>query len=247
MDNEKKVGQVEAVASEKRVLLKNGLIVDGTGSKGFAGDLLIRGSRIEKVSRGSIDFDGKTLDCTGKVISPGFIDIHSHMDQVLPFQGCENLRTPFIVQGCTTFVAGNCGASGGSLRKGNPYMNQLAYDQLTMDVTWPDMAGYFNHLEEIGLSHNLVNLAGNGTTRTCLRGPGSNPLDQEEMKELLRRLEEDMDQGAAGVSFGLQYSPDILHPGRDHGRSPIGEKQGQDHYCAWPRLLNLVRGLSPGP
>jgi len=91
--------------AEPGVLLKNGLIVDGTGRKGFAGDLLIKGPRIEQVSEKPIELDCTTIDCTGKVIAPGFIDAHSHMDGTLAYQGHEDLKAPFTVQGCTTFVA----------------------------------------------------------------------------------------------------------------------------------------------
>ena len=61
------------------MLLKNGLIVDGTGRKGYTGDLLIKGTKIEEISQSPIDIDCEAIDCSNLVISPGFIDIHSHM------------------------------------------------------------------------------------------------------------------------------------------------------------------------
>ncbi len=112
--------------SELGVLLKTGLIVDGTGRKGFSGDLLIRGPRIEEVSEKPIEWDGTTIECKGMVIAPGFIDAHSHMDGTLAYQGHQDLKAPFIVQGCTTFVAGNCGSSAGSLRRNNLYVAQVS-------------------------------------------------------------------------------------------------------------------------
>ena len=95
--------------STPHTLLKNGLIVDGTGSKAFKGSLLIKSHKIEKVIKEDVRFDGNTIDCTGKVIAPGIIDMHSHMDWVLPASDRHDLTTPFTRQGVTTFIGGNCG------------------------------------------------------------------------------------------------------------------------------------------
>jgi N-acyl-D-amino-acid deacylase len=213
MEEKIKGSRVEVVDSEKQVLLKNGLIVDGTGGKGFLGDLLIQGSEIKEVSSFPIAFAGETLDCTGKVIAPGFIDAHSHMDRTLAYEGHEDLKIPFTAQGCTTLVAGNCGSSVGSLRRDNPYLSQITlFEKFPQPVTWDSMGGYFSHLEKIGLSHNLVMLAGHGNEWITLRGRNPNLFSPEEKKAIFHRLEEALDQGAAGVSFGLQYEPDIFCP-----------------------------------
>lgn len=198
---------------ENCILLKNGLIVDGTGAEGFYGDLLIRGQKIDAISRGPIGIDCETIDCTGLVVSPGFIDAHSHMDWILCIEGVERLKTPYTAQGCTTFVTGNCGYSPGAFRKSSPYkeMIKLGADR-GFDLYWDSMADYFSHLKKVGLSHNVVHLAGHGTTQASMRGLNPNPLDGQELKELLTLLEDAMDQGAAGVSFGLGYEPGIFFP-----------------------------------
>lgn len=197
--------------SRSRALLKNGLIVDGTGNKAFNGDVLINGDKIEYVSAQGIDFPGETIDCTDKVLAPGFIDMHSHMDWVLPVKGYPELKLPFTAQGVTSFVAGNCGFGVAGFRKDSQYKSILENRAMGLyHLKWNTMEEYFDHLQRHGISHNLINLAGYGTTRTSIRGFKPTPLDREERKELLYLLEEAMDQGAYGVSFGLQYEPGVF-------------------------------------
>ncbi|RJQ74165.1 MAG: hypothetical protein C4519_17105 [Desulfobacteraceae bacterium] len=192
-------------------LLKNGLIVDGTGKKGYAGNLLIKGAKIEQISSQPIAIECATVDCTGLVIAPGFIDMHSHMDWVLPMEGRAELKTPFTAQGGTTVVGGNCGYSPAGFRARSAYKDLIGLGSgRGFDIAWDSMTEYFEHLGKSGLSHNVVQLAGHGTTQISIRGLNPTPLNDEEMKELLFLLEEAMDQGAAGVSFGLGYEPGIF-------------------------------------
>ena len=194
-----------------RILLKNGFIVDGTGKKGTRGDLLIQGTKIEKISETPLEADFEIVDCTDKVVAPGFIDMHSHMDWILPIPGRSDLKSPFTAQGCTTFVAGNCGYSPAGFIEGSQFKDLISLGgNLPYDIKWNTFNGYFKHLEEIGLSHNLVNLVGHGTTRASIRGFDASPLNPEEMQRLLELLEESLDQVAAGVSFGLGYEPGIF-------------------------------------
>jgi len=86
--------QVSVVPSVPKKLLKNGLIVDGTGRKGFIGNLLMVGEKIEKIQPEDIPFTGEVIDCTDKVIAPGIIDVHSHMDWYLPIRGACGAEDP---------------------------------------------------------------------------------------------------------------------------------------------------------
>ncbi|MBI9085269.1 MAG: amidohydrolase family protein [Desulfobacterales bacterium] len=198
-------------SSQGRVLLKDGLVVDGTGKPAFYGDVLIQKDRIEAVTPGRIQFDGPAVDCTGKVVAPGFIDAHSHMDWVLPMTDRTELSAPFTEQGVTTVVAGNCGFGVAGFKKDSPHRDMLTTRVHGMyDLYWNTMAEYFDHLRRIGISHNLVNLSGHGTTRTSIRGFDPTPMTGAEMKALTYLLEETLEQGAAGVSFGLQYEPGVF-------------------------------------
>ena len=198
-------------SGRKYILLENGLIVDGSGKAGYTGSVLIKGNRIEQISEGPIDIDCETMDCSGLVISPGFIDAHSHMDWVLAMEGYENLKNPYIAQGCTTFVTGNCGYSPGGFQTGSEHLGmiKLGADR-AFDISWTAMDDFFKRLETQGLSHNIVHLAGHGTTQVSMRGLDTSPLDTGEMDVLLGLLGEAMDQGASGVSFGLGYEPGMF-------------------------------------
>ncbi len=196
---------------DKRVLLKNGFIVDGTGEKGRTGDLIIRGTKIEKISQVPLEADCELVDCTDHVISPGFIDMHSHMDWIVPIPGRNDLKSPFTAQGITTFIVGNCGYSPLGLKEDSQFKDQIQLvGKLPFDMNWNTVSDYFKKIEKTGLNHNVVTLVGHGTSRTSLRGFDPSPLSSQEMKQLLALLEEAMDQGAAGVSFGLGYEPGIF-------------------------------------
>jgi N-acyl-D-amino-acid deacylase len=198
-------------ASSSRVLLKNGLIVDGTGKSGYVGSLVMEEGKITEIARNDIEADGDAIDCTDRVIAPGFIDAHSHMDWYLPIEGYPRLKTPFIAQGITTFVAGNCGYGVAGFRPESPFMDIVeSRTRGLFSIQWDTMGDYFDFLTRQGTSHNLVNLAGHGTTRTSIRGYDPSPLRDEELTELLTLFEAAMDQGAYGVSFGLQYEPGVF-------------------------------------
>ncbi len=203
---------ITASGSGPRTLLTNGLVVDGTGKAGYIGSVLISGDTIQDVAPGTLSAGGAAvIDCTGKVIAPGFIDAHSHMDWYLPVAGHEELKTPFTAQGITTFVAGNCGYGVAGFQKGSTHMdlvNERTKGLFT--VEWDTMEDYFARVRQVGMTHNLVNLTGHGMTRASMRGFDPSPLSDAEMKEMLGLLSDAMDQGARGVSFGLQYEPGLF-------------------------------------
>jgi N-acyl-D-amino-acid deacylase len=192
-------------------LLKNGLIVDGTGAPGFTGNVLLAGDRIEAVTTEQIDAPGEVVDCTDRVIAPGFIDMHSHMDWILPVEGRPEMRTPYINQGITTFIAGNCGYGVAGFMKDSPHMDLITDRTRGLyELNWLTMDEYFDRIEAVGMSHNLLNLAGHGTTRASIRGFDASPLSKDEMDLMLGLLGEAMDMGAGGVSLGLQYEPGVF-------------------------------------
>ena len=206
---------VKTPAVKGYVLLKNGTIVDGTGAPGYTGDVLLKGGKIEKVSDKPITAKGTVINCAGKVIAPGFIDVHSHMDWFLSIKGHDELKSPFLLQGITSMVTGNCGFSAGSSDKKSAYLSQVQdnlFQSGYFDTKWESFEGYRKYCEKTGLAFNMASIAGHGSTRAALRGFDSSFLKPAELKKLLARLEEQMEQGAKGVSLGLQYEPGIYSP-----------------------------------
>jgi N-acyl-D-amino-acid deacylase len=196
-------------------LFKKGLIVDGTGKPGFTGDVLVDGERIVEVSPRPIDAPGaETVDCSDKAVAPGFVDMHSHNDWFLSVPKNEaTYIDPFLRQGITTFVAGNCGFGIAGFKKGTKYRDLLENNLFKSGlegIRWDSYAEYFSLLERQGLPVNLACLAGSGTIRTSMKGYSAEPFTAAENVEFEDLVNAAMDEGARGLSFGMGYAPDIF-------------------------------------
>ncbi|MDJ0884389.1 MAG: amidohydrolase family protein [Desulfobacterales bacterium] len=200
----------------KAVLLQNGLIVDGTGRSSYGGDVLLRDGRIEALgTRLQRPEAAETIDCRGCVIAPGFIDVHSHNDWFMAAPAHGAATRPFLHQGITTFVTGNCGFSAAGFDPTRPHLGRirnLVHKATGLKLNWYTVDDYFNVLTHNGLTHNLMLLAGHGTVRTAIRDFKPGALDRDEQSLMQRDLEAALEQGAAGVSLGLQYEPGIFAP-----------------------------------
>ncbi len=165
------------------ILIKNGKIVDGSGKPGFEGDIRIIGDSIVEIG----DLNGKTaakiIDARGMVVSPGFIDMHTHCDRGLGDPG-TNANLNYLTQGVTTVVTGNCGS--GTFRVAE-----------TKSI-W----------EKQGIGTNAVLLVGFGTVRRAVKDTETHAATEEELEEMKTILRQAMKEGAWGMSSGLQYIPD---------------------------------------
>ena len=94
--------------STSGILLRGGTVIDGTGADRFVADVRIDGDRITAIGRGLVASDAEVLDVTGLMVAPGFIDVHTHDDQIVL---ADPRMLPKITQGVTTVVVGNCGIS----------------------------------------------------------------------------------------------------------------------------------------
>lgn len=194
-----------------KTLLRGGLIVDGTGAPPRPGSVLLEGPRI--AAMGDLPDDaGAIVDCAGKVIAPGFIDAHSHMDFFSASSDPHHFD-PFTAQGVTTFVAGNCGFSPFGFAPGTKHralLENSLFKAGRETLDWNSFAEYREVLGELGLTHNFLHLVGHGAARASLSGFEARPLSQAEYTQMLELLDRALGEGAAGVSLGLQYKPGVF-------------------------------------
>lgn len=167
---------------EADVLLRNGTIVDGTGSAGFLGDVAVKGNRIVGVGNVAVSGVPLVLDCHGLVIAPGFIDLHTHSDETI-LQPATRANVNYVLQGCTTIVTGNCGAG--------PV----------------DAAAYYQEIESQGAGSNVLHLIPQGSLRDQVMGSANRPPSDDELAEMKRLAQKAMDDGCWGMSTGLIYVP----------------------------------------
>lgn len=162
------------------LVIKNGLIIDGTGKKAFEADLAIRGEHIAKIGRLSNAKAQQEIDARGLIVAPGFIDVHTHGDRgLLSVPSAEN----YVRQGVTTIIGGNCG--------GHPFpLNE-----------------FFEKLERIGIAINFGCLVGHNTIREKVMGMKMEEPSAKELAEMKNLIEQEMKAGGLGFSTGLAYLP----------------------------------------
>ena len=169
-------------SGEFDILIKNGTIVDGSGNPSFSGDIGITGDTIIEIGDLSGRTAAKVIDAKGLAVSPGFIDMHTHCDGGLGRPGA-NANLNYLIQGTTTVVTGNCG-----------------------DGTFK-VAETKEKWEKQGIGTNAAHLVGFGTVRGSVMGREQReptPEELDKMKEIVRQA---MEEGAWGMSSGLEYVP----------------------------------------
>lgn len=190
------------------LIIKNGTIIDGTGRERFVGDIAVKDGKIIEIGDLSNYESKEDIDAEGLIISPGFIDSHSHSDLF-------SLSMPFpankIRQGITTEVVGHCGLSPYPFKKEatgnvNRYLGFGMMDKI-VDEEYNDVEKYFTKLRDKGLGYNYIALVGHGTLRASVVGLGNNSPTDDEMDEMKELLDTAMKQGAIGMSTGLGYLP----------------------------------------
>lgn len=198
-------------------LLHGGQVADGTGSPLVTADVLISDGRIAGIGEFSASAAEHVIDCTGLVIAPGFIDIHTHSD-LTRFAYPEGESR--VLQGITTEVIGNCGLSPAPIRGNTADVRAIIgpVDIVAeVDVPWSSVADYFNVLENTPAATNVAPLVGHGTIVMAAHARvGVAPeREQERRGVMIAELEEALGAGAWGLSLGLMYSPGELSSGTE--------------------------------
>jgi N-acyl-D-amino-acid deacylase len=193
-----------------RILLKNGKIYDGTGDAPFRGDILVEGERIAAVGPGLEEKADRTIDLEGLSVSSGFFDAHSHNDWFAIKKEPLKYLEPFIRQGITSFITGNCGLSAVGFEKDTPHVDEIGaglfgYHGDTTGV-YPSVKGFFDAIDR-NTPCNIALLLGHCSARTSVAGYDNRPLTEEERERMLAILEQGLKEGACGLSLGMMYIP----------------------------------------
>lgn len=196
-------------------LLKNGLIYNGSVSKPVLGDIIIEDDKIVKITEEPVkDYKGEIIDCSGLCIAPGFIDAHSHNDFYTTMDDNLKYFTPFVEQGITSMVTGNCGFSPAGYVKNSNYKEMVGGGLFKVYPAGADYSSIKDWMEasKDRAPVNIFPLVGHGTARIGVNGKKSNKLSDRDMELMLGSIEKNLIDGAYGVSLGLMYEPGLYAP-----------------------------------
>ena len=213
------------------LIIQTGLIVDGSGKPGFYGDVVIAGDKIVEIIkpqrtqssqrswgvtpdpkmlcdplralRQKSDNETTTIDATGCIVSPGFIDAHAHSDAYLILEPDAPSK---ISQGITTEINGQCGGSVAP-RYGEARLSSDWATLLGSRLTWRSLAEYRAVLEAAKPAINTIQFVGHNTLRSSVVGYAGRAATSDELKEMQRLLAESLDAGGWGLTTGLIYQP----------------------------------------
>ena len=184
------------------LVIRGGRVVDGTGNPWFHGDVAIRGERIVRVGRVTGPAR-REIDAAGRIVAPGFIDIHSHSDYLLLEDGDAQSK---IRQGVTTEVLGEGGSAG-------PFQGKLAAKQVVIDgrpVRWTRLGEYFDLVERHGSSTNVASYVGIGNVWQCVMGQSFDRPAAEHIEAMRKLVDQAMNDGALGLSSQVMMPPGSL-------------------------------------
>lgn len=187
------------------LVIAGGRVVDGSGSSAYEADIAVNGDTIVRIGR--MDPDARTrarrvIDAQGLVVSPGFIDIHTHSDYALLVDGTAQSA---IRQGVTTDILGESDSAGpvqGRARRPDAY---------GIRPDWRTLGEYFRKLESGGISINVASFVGATQVRTCVLGEESRAPTRAEMEQMKQLVVEAMRDGALGLSVALLVPPNTYH------------------------------------
>jgi N-acyl-D-amino-acid deacylase len=197
-----------------KILLRNGKIYDGTGTDPFTGDILIDGDKIAatgNIGQNEISSIDESIDLNGLSLSSGFIDAHSHNDWFAIKNEPLKYFAPFIGQGITSFITGNCGLSSIGFESESRYIDKLGGGLFS----FTDTTGKYGYASDFfsAIDHknpcNIAVLAGHCSVRAGILGFEKRPLTKQEEEKMLFILRKNLEEGACGISLGLMYEPGL--------------------------------------
>lgn len=193
----------------RRFVIVDGLVVDGTGVAARRFDVVVDGGRLDIRPPGTVSGIPR-VDADGLVVSPGFIDAHSHADlESLSSEHHPALHASRLLQGVTTEVVGNCGFSAFPIpvERSAECARFLGLIFGESVATFPDLDSYSAAVESAGLASNIAPLVGHGSLRASAIGMDDRLPSPDEVAGMTTALEQALRQGSFGLSTGLCYTP----------------------------------------
>jgi N-acyl-D-aspartate/D-glutamate deacylase len=193
------------------LIVKNAIIIDGTGNEGYKGDVAIEYGKIVEIGKLEKQYhDAKNIvDAEGKILSPGFIDVHGHTDMfVFMDPGCGAK----LKQGITTEISGQCGITVFPVTKEYWEVYQNYYKKMGAPVDndylrFSTADSYLTEIEKTPIGINLGLFVGHGTIRMAVMGLSPERPDSTQMEKMKSLTKEAMESGAFGLSSGIMYAP----------------------------------------
>jgi len=187
------------------IAILNGIVVDGSGNPWFKANIAIENGKIVAISRYENFSAENVIDASGLIVSPGFIDIHSHSDVTLLVNPLAESK---VMQGVTLEVVGNCGSSAAPV-VGDFAVNRMRrrLAEYNLNLEWSSVGEYLSFMERRGVSVNVATLVGHGQIRSCVMGFEAREPTLSELEEMKLLLKNSLEDGAFGMSSGLVYAP----------------------------------------
>lgn len=192
------------------ILIKNGTIIDGSGNPRYTADVAVEGGVITRIGKNIDEPAERVIDAAGLSVTPGFIDTHSHGDDMVLFQ---NDAYNCLEQGITTQLVGNCGESPAPYPEDNvmpPIRRQVSDEELAqIKAICRDSSTFMEHAKHVNLGVNVAFLIGHNAIRAHAMGTSDGKATPEQLEDMRRSIRIAMEAGFFGYSTGLVYAPSV--------------------------------------
>lgn len=193
------------------ILIKNGLIIDGSGKEGEKKDVWVKGDKIAKIGNFKNKKATIMIDASDSIVAPGFIDINNDSDHCLTIF-TQPEQESLLKQGITTIIGGNCGSSLAPLIRGDLKSIRKWTDTNQINIDWQSTAEFLEKLNQKKLGVNFGTLIGHSTVRRGIIGDDLRDLTEQELGQMKYAMEQGLAEGAFGISTGLSFSHSRLTP-----------------------------------
>ena len=228
------------------LVIKNGMLIDGTGADPFRADVIVDDGRITRIGDASTAEANEVIDATDRIVTPGFIDAHTHLDAQV---GWDPRLTSSSMHGITTVLVGNCGVSFAPVSRGNEETLAGIMESVEdisakaimdgLPWSWTGYGGYLDAVQELKPALNIVGLVGHAAIRYDAMGDRSIDHDQHPTDDELVRMGELVRESMAAGAVGFSTS-------RLHGHSVPDGRQMPGTFARMPELRAIQQAVVEG-